>query len=171
MLNARQAWLLIHIGLGSAFLHGFVAGARVLGDIRTRARPDRRADRGLVIMAVAAWLTVVTGTWTVYAWYRATPASSAVTLAYPKAWLAEHADLAAWHDVGMEWKEHVGWLAPMLATSAAVLVVRHRAVLGADWRARRLTTALISLALAAGLIAAAIGAAINKVAPNQFLGL
>jgi hypothetical protein len=30
-----------------------------------------RLKTGLTIMAVAAWLTVITGTWIVYPWYRA----------------------------------------------------------------------------------------------------
>lgn len=28
-----------------------------------------------------------------------------------------------WHDFGMEWKEHVGWLVPLLLTAVAFLPV------------------------------------------------
>ena len=171
MLNVRQAWLLVHIGLGSGFLHGSLVGARTLTDLRNHPETDRARDRAVLVMAAAAWLTVITGTWTVYSWYRATPTSGVPTLAYPKAWLVTHSHLAVWHEFGMEWKEHVGWLAPVLATTVAVMVIRHQSVLRADWRARRLVSALFSLALVAALIAAVLGAAINKVAPNQFLSM
>jgi hypothetical protein len=34
---------------------------------------------------------------------------------------------ADWHTFGMEWKEHVAWIAPILATVAAGLVVYYGA--------------------------------------------
>ena len=171
MLNVRQVWLLVHIGLGSGFLHGFLVGARTLTDLRNNPAIDRARNRAVLVMAGAAWLTVITGTWTVYAWYRAAPTQWASPLAYPKEWLVSHSHLAVWHEFGMEWKEHVGWLAPVLATTVAFMVIRHQSVLRADWRARRLVSALFSLALLAALVAAVLGAAINKVAPNQFLSM
>ena len=171
MLNVRQVWLLVHIGLGSGFLHGFLVGARTLTAPHLGAREERARNRALLTMAVAAWLTVVTGTWTVYAWYRAKPIPGASSLSFPKSWLTASHRLAVWHDFGMEWKEHIGWLAPILATAVSTLVIRHQPVLSADWRARRLVTAMFSLALLAALVAAVLGAAINKVAPNQFLSL
>jgi hypothetical protein len=170
LLTTRQAWLLAHIGLGSAFMHGFIGGARALLDPRHHPELERARARGAIVMATGAWLTVLTGTWGVYAWYRATPPAGSSSLAYPKAWLIGHAHLAGWHEFGMEWKEHIGWLAPILATTVAVTAIRHRAVLRSDWRPRRLVVALFSLAFVAALVAAALGAAINKVAPNQFLG-
>jgi hypothetical protein len=170
VLNGRQLWLLVHIGLGSAFFHGFVVGGRALTDSRARPETVAARKRAVVAMAAAAWLTVLTGTWTVYSWYRAKPVSAGLTLRYPQQWLMSHERLAVWHDFGMEWKEHVGWLAPILATTVAVLVVRHQDVLNRDWRPRRLVSVLFSLAIAAAVVAAVLGAAINKVAPNQFLG-
>jgi hypothetical protein len=169
VLNGRQLWLLIHIGLGSAFLHGFVVGGRYLADVRARPEVARAGKRALATMAAAAWLTVLTGTWAVYSWYRAKPVSAGSTLSYPQQWLMSHGRLGFWHDFGMEWKEHVGWFAPILATTVAVLVIRHQDVLRRDWRPRRLVSALFSLAVAAALVAALLGAVINKVAPNQFL--
>jgi hypothetical protein len=74
-------------------------------------------------MAAAAWVTVVTGTWIVYPWYRAKPPAEASTLAYPQADLQGDSALLAWHDFGMEWKEHVAWLAPFLATAVAFVVL------------------------------------------------
>lgn len=122
------------------------------------------------MMTTAAWLTVITGTWMVYAWYRAEPPTAASShLGYPKAYLVSDPKLAVWHEFGMEWKEHIGWLSPILATATAVVAVRHRSVLRRDWRVRRLALAMLALAFFAALVAAVLGAAINKAAPNQFL--
>jgi hypothetical protein len=35
-------------------------------------------------------------------------------------------DSESWHEFGMEWKEHIAWIAPMPATSAAVIIVVYR---------------------------------------------
>jgi hypothetical protein len=166
VLTARQGWLLVHIGFSLLFIHGFAVGAKVVLDGRDVV--DRKAARGTMLMTAAAWLTAITGSWTVYTWYRAKPAHDSLTLAHPQAYL-ERYELTFWHEFGMEWKEHIGWLAPILATTVAVMAIRHRAVLCNDWRVRRFVTGMLSLALFAALVAAGLGAAINKVAPNQFL--
>ncbi|HVW31955.1 MAG TPA: hypothetical protein VHL53_05400 [Acidimicrobiia bacterium] len=171
MITGRQLWLLAHIAAGSGFIHGFRAGGRSLADPHLSPAAVRARNRALVVMAVAAWLAVVSGTWTVYSWYRAKPVVAGAALHYPQQWLVTHGRLGFWHEFGMEWKEHVGWLAPMLATTVAVVAIRHQDVLHRDWQPRRLVTAMFSAAVAAALIAAGLGAAINKVAPNQFLGL
>jgi hypothetical protein len=97
------------------------------------------------------------------------PPADRSALAFPKEWLLERSDLAFWHTFGMEWKEHIGWLAPILATAVAVMAIQHRSLLRSDWRVRRLVASLFMLAFVTAFIAAALGAAINKVAPNQFL--
>jgi len=123
-----------------------------------------------VAMAAGAWLTVVTGTWIVYPWYRAEPPSGALTtISYPQADLQADPSLAWWHDFGMEWKEHVGWLAPFLATAVAFVVLRHRRLVAHDERLRKGITNLFSLAFAAALVSCGLCAFINNVAPNQFL--
>ena len=171
MLTDRQLWMLLHIGLSAAFLHGFVVGTRALLTWPIALQADRKTVQASMVMTTAAWLTVITGTWTVYAWYRAEPTADALSyLAYPKAYLVNDPDVAVWHEFAMEWKEHVGWLSPILATAAGVIGIRHRSVLRREWRVRRLVLAMLGLALFAALVAAVLGAAINKVAPNQFLG-
>jgi hypothetical protein len=133
VLTDRQLWLLVHIGLSAAFLHGFLVGTRTLLTWPVAATADRKAARASLVMTTAAWLTVITGTWMVYAWYRAEPpATASSNLAYPKAYLVEDPQLAVWHEFGMEWKEHIGWLSPILATAAGVVAIRHRSVLRRD---------------------------------------
>jgi hypothetical protein len=64
-------------------------------------------------MAIAAWATVVTGTWIVYPWYRSKAPTS------PKSQLVANPGTANWHNFGMEWKEHIAWIAPLPATAVA----------------------------------------------------
>src|SRR3990172_12540305 len=78
----------------------------------------RRLKIGVTVMAAAAWGTVITGTWIVYPWYREAIPSS------PKSKLLADASTADWHDFGMEWKEHIAWISPILATTVAFIVDR-----------------------------------------------
>ena len=70
-------------------------------------------------MAFAAWGTVLTGTWlVVYPWYRRTrPRPVPSRCCWPNPATAD------WHEFGMEWKEHIAWISPILATVAAFIVV------------------------------------------------
>ena len=86
----------------------------------TRAGVNERMRRlkvGVVAMALVAWLTVITGTWIVYPWYREESPTSA------KSKLLADSNTADWHDFAMEWKEHVAWISPILATVVAFIVV------------------------------------------------
>lgn len=67
----------------------------------------------------------------------------------------------------MEWKEHVAWLAPLLATSAFLLVLVYGARLITRPRLRNAVLILLVASFAAAVIAGALGAFINKVAPIQ----
>jgi hypothetical protein len=53
---------------------------------------------------------VITGTRVVYPWYR-DPAPDS-----PRSVLLADEATVDWHEFGMEWKEHVAWLSPILAT-------------------------------------------------------
>jgi hypothetical protein len=74
----RETWGLIHgLILGGFFLLAFAGGLAELYALRARWETDegigasvRRLTVGFWVMAVAAWATVVTGTWIVYPWYR-----------------------------------------------------------------------------------------------------
>ena len=66
------------------------------------------------------------------------------------------------------YEEHVAWLSPILATAAAYLAVRYRSQLEEWVGVRRTVRVFLTLAFATGLVAGALGAALNKVAPNAF---
>jgi hypothetical protein len=65
----------------------------------------------------------------------------------------------------MEWKEHVGWIAPIAATVVAVVVSRYGAQLAAQPKIRRALTWFFVASFTAAGIAGLFGALINKVAP------
>lgn len=169
MLATGQAFFMLHLILGVGFIHAYAGGMATL--VRATVTPLQRAIRSTstVGLAVIAWATVISGTWLVYPGYRAKPATGADLVDYPKEALMANADTAFWHHFGMEWKEHVGWLVPLLATTVAFLAIRHRGLLERDRGFRRTATLLFSLAFAASLVAAGLGSVINIVAPNQFL--
>jgi hypothetical protein len=125
--------------------------------------------QGTTLMAFAAWATVLTGTYIVYPWYRAGAPTGASLDAFPKSYLLANPALMDWHNFGMEWKEHVGWLAPILATAVAYIAVRYRAQLRGHRDLERILSVLLVVAFSAGMLSAGLGAILNKVAPNAFL--
>jgi hypothetical protein len=154
------------MGLGALFLIAFAGGLAGLYSLRpallTRAGVSERMRRlkiGVVGMAVVAWLTVISGTWIVYPWYREdTPASA-------KSKLLADSSTADWHDFAMEWKEHVAWISPILATVVAFIVVYYGTNLIRHDRVRKTAMLLFVLAFLFAAIAGALGAFITKVAP------
>jgi hypothetical protein len=116
-------------------------------------------------MAVVAWLTVIIGTWIVYPWYRAKPLAGADLAMFPRSFLLSKPTTAEWHKFGMEWKEHVAWLAPILATAVAYMVTRYGNKLAKDDQVRRAVIVLFSVAFFAAAVAGLFGALINKAAP------
>ncbi len=69
---------------------------------------------------------------------------------FPKALLVSSPTTAGWHNFGMEWKEHVAWLAPILATAVAYMVTKYGARLAKDDEVRRAIIVLFSLAFIYG---------------------
>jgi len=167
-VTGRQIGLIVHLGLAALFLHSFFEG--VLGLRRPQANFGRLAY-GVGTMALIAWLTVITGTWMVYPGYRAKPLADADLINYPQRFLLAHQDLANWHNFGMEWKEHVGWLAPILTTAVAFVVFRYGEQLAQDTRMRKALLGLFVVAFVAAMVSGVLGIFINKVAPNTFLNL
>jgi hypothetical protein len=165
-LSNREFWGLIHgLVLGSFFLLAFAGGLAGLYSLRGRwlteegiVERTRRLTVGFWVMAVAAWATVITGTWIVYPWYRETAPTSAKSL------LLANAGTKDWHEFGMEWKEHIAWVAPMLATAAAFLVVYYGAGLAKNERLRKIVLVLFVAAFATAAVAGILGALITKAA-------
>jgi len=173
-LSNREAWAALHgMFFGALFLLAFAGGLAGLWSLRpewitAHGLQERmmRLKVGVTAMAVIAWVTVVTGTWIVYPWYRAKPPAGATDLTdYPRALLLSDPDTKEWHEFGMEWKEHVAWVSPMLATVAAFIVLYYGNQLIVDKRLRYATLGTFVLAFATAGVAGALGAFITKVAP------
>jgi hypothetical protein len=166
-LTDRETWGLIHgMGLGALFLLAFAGGLAGIYSLRpswlTHTGLRERIVRlnvGTTAMAVIAWLTVITGTWIIYPWYRDAAATS------PKSLLLANPNLAGWHNFGMEWKEHIAWMAPILATAVAYIVIRYGLRLANMPKVRQAVLTLFIIAFAAAGIAGLFGALITKAAP------
>ncbi|HEX5245161.1 MAG TPA: hypothetical protein VFW23_18015 [Tepidisphaeraceae bacterium] len=175
-ITSREFWTEFHgIILGAVYLLAFTGGFVSLWDFRSdwiTGAAVRKAARRLIAwtwtMAILAWLTVLVGTYVVYPWYRAKPPAGTAGSAlaqYPKYSLLASPKTADWHEFGMEWKEHVAWLVPILATSVALLVTKHYRLIASDRFLRKSILTLYLFAFVAASIAGVFGAFINKAAP------
>lgn len=172
-LSVRELWTVLHgLIFGSLFLLAFAGGLAGLYSLRPEwvtvegmRERVRRLLAGTWLMALVAWATVISGTYIVYPWYRATPPTGVDLSAYPRALLLSRPETALWHRFGMEWKEHIGWFAPILATTVAYLVAYYREGLAASGSLRRTVLGLFVVAFGAAAVAGVFGAFINKVAP------
>ena len=189
-LSYREGLTVIHgLVLGTAFLLAFAGGLAGLWSLRPgflTAAGIRERMRRLYIgtwgMAVAAWATVITGTWIVYPWYRAKLAESGAdefagcaghvlpsATCSPRDFLRSEVagNTRQWHEFGMEWKEHIAWLSPILATVAAFIVVYYGVNLVRHDRVRRTAMTLFVLSFVCAVVAGALCHAVARVARRR----
>ena len=169
LLTTRQLFFLTHSTLGIVIVHAFGGGLGTLltsGDSRMK---DRIRKLSTAALAVVAWLASGIGTWFGYAGYRAkVPPGGDITM-YPREYLLNSPQLAFWETFAMEWKVHIGWTTPFLATAVAFTALRYRRRLVADRLVRKVMTIMLLLAFAGALVAAGLGAVVNVTAPNDFM--
>ena len=173
-ISTRDLLTVLHgMGFGALFMLAFSGAMAELYRMSAVGAPTQPSSRGqtllacyLIGMAVLAWLTVFSGAYIVYPWYRAVPPAGVTDLAeYPRRLLLSSGRTSEWHNVGMEWKEHVSWLAPIAMTMVAYVTLKYRRAIT---RPRRMRTAVLGFAVAAFIatgIAGAFGAFLNKYAP------
>lgn len=173
-ISIREGWTVLHGMLfGAAFLVAFAGGLAGLYSLRpewatVEGIKERlfRLKAGMWGMAAIAWATVISGTFIVYPWYRAAPPEGTTDLTnFPRSLLLANPSTAAWHTFGMEWKEHVGWLAPIAATVVAFAVTYYGPTLAKKVGERRALMVFFVVSFLAATIAGVFGAFINKVAP------
>jgi hypothetical protein len=161
-LSHRELWTALHGMLfGGVFLLLFTGGWLALASVH------KHVAVYLWKSALFAWITVFIGTWIIYPWYRAKPPPGADIAGYPKYVLLAKPETTDWHEFGMEWKEHIAWFTPILATGVAFVASRHRARLAEDKLLRRVALTLFGICFASALVAGAFGALINKAAPTR----
>ena len=173
-ISTLEGWTVLHgMGFGALFLLAFAGGLAGMYSLRPEwvtasGIQDRlmRLKVGRWGMAGIAWATVITGSFIIYPWYRAAPPKGTVDLTnFPRSFLLANPNIAEWHNFGMEWKEHVGWLAPIAATVVAFAVTYYGPTLAKRVGERRALMVFFVVAFLAAVAAGIFGAFINKVAP------
>ena len=136
------------------------------GELTPRGYRMERAY--LVVMAGLGWAAVLSGAYLVYPWYRAALPAGVVDLAeYPRQLLMSKVTTAGWHTLGMEWKEHIAWMAPIAITMVAYVMTKYRRIIRQDPEVKRAVIAFAMVALLATGIAGFWGGMIEEVAPMQ----
>jgi hypothetical protein len=131
-----------------------------------RLASARSFARLTMASAVLLWLTVLGGTYLVFPLYRAAPPEGVTVLAdYPRAFLMADESRRWLHAFGMEIKEHMPWIAAMLATAVAFIARRYERTLLADRSLRRMSGWLLTASFALVAFAGLLGVFVNKVAP------
>ncbi len=166
-LSSNEFWTVLHgLVFGTVFLLAFTGGFEAFWSLGKETLTDfglrRKVKRllyGTWTMAVLSWVTVITGTYIIYPWYRAKGPTS------PRSILLANPETKLWHTFAMEWKEHVAWFAPILATVVAIVVTYYGIRLSENEQIRKAIFILFIVAFCAVAVAGLFGAFINKVAP------
>jgi hypothetical protein len=171
-ITVRDAVTVMHgMGFGAVLLLSFSGAFFAIYSSSVAGHPWTKRDRALagyylIGMALLAWVAVIVGAYVVYPWYRATPPAGTIDLTgYPKRLLTASASTSGWHDIGMEWKEHFAWFAPIALTAVAYVFIRYGDRLASFRGLRNAVIALLALAFAATSVAGFFGAMLNKYAP------
>jgi hypothetical protein len=129
-----------------------------------RAQPLERLY--LFCTVALGWAAVLTGAYIIYPWYRAVPPSGTPDLAqFPRYLLKSSPATSGWHDLGMEWKEHVAWIAPIAMTMVAWVLTKCRAAMREHPQVRTSVLVFALAAFVAAGVAGFFGAMLNKYAP------
>lgn len=168
MFHGIAAGGLALMGLFAALFWLYATRSAAGGAHAADSAPYRAFGMLTVLVAAALWVTVLGGTYIVFPTYRVPPPEGVTALVdYPRAYLLSDTGTAWLHSFAMESKEHMPWIASMLATSVAFVATRGRRRLWDDPAMRSMSVTL--LAAVFGLVAfiALLGVLVNKVAPVQ----
>lgn len=175
LFSERSIWTMIHgVGLGGGALVTSFAMLFFLLALRTsvdasgaQMEYEARWFTWLaVVTVILLWLAVILGTYVTFPPYRATPPEGVTDLsAYPRQLIRSDPSTAWLHSFAMEMKEHVPWIAAMVATPVAFVSVRYGSRLLADKSLRSVATTLTAICVVLVAIAAILGTLVNKVAP------
>jgi hypothetical protein len=174
-ITARSLWTMIHgMGFGALYLlacsGGLIELYRLTASSPSPSTPgqQRFLKVYLLTMAILAWAAVLTGAYIIYPWYRATPPPGTVDLSlFSQRLLMSNPATMGWHSLGMEWKEHVAWFAPISITMVAFVFLRYGRDLSNHKQLRSAVLAFAAASFLAASIAGFFGAMLNKVAPVQ----
>jgi hypothetical protein len=173
-IAAHAFWTLIHgLGFGALYLlecSGALVelyGLTTLSS-RTESTPDQQRFLKvyLLTMVFLAWAAVLTGgLHHLPLVSRFTPPGTTELAMFPQRLLISSPTTIGWHSLGMEWKEHVAWFAPISITMVAVVFLKY----GRDLKNHRQLRAAVPYFAVFSFVAAGIagffGAMLNKYAP------
>jgi hypothetical protein len=174
LFTARSIWTMVHgIVLAGGVLLALGAALYSLGTARATDASSAGAQLQtrylvwlLAAIAILLWLTVIVGTYVNFPPYRATPPAGITDLSrYPRSLIQSNPQTVWLHSFAMEVKEHVPWIAAMMATAVAFVAVRYRSTLLADTRLRNMVLVFLTICFALVSFAGLLGVFINKVAP------
>lgn len=138
------------------------------GPIGETAREELFLKLYLVAMVVLAWTAVLTGAYVIYPWYRAAPPAGTVDLAlFPQRLLMSSPFTSEWHSLGMEWKEHIAWFAPISITMVAFVFFEYGRDLKNHKHLRAGVIAFVAASFVSAGVAGFFGAMLDKYAPVQ----
>lgn len=173
-ITLRALITMIHGMLFGAFFLLAVCGT-VVGFCRSfyEAEPSKLTAKGgsleriyLIGTVAVGWIAVLMGAYVIYPWYRAIPPAGVANPAfYPQFLLKSSPTTAGWHSVGMEWKEHIAWIATMAMTMVAYVLLKYRLSIRQHPQIRAAVLIFALAAFASAGIAGFFGAMLNKYAP------
>jgi hypothetical protein len=166
-LTTREIWALVHgLVIGGPFLlsfaavlvalHGLSSQLLTAEGVRERVAQLRL---GASVMAVMSWAIVFIGIWVLLPWYSEDTPDS------PRSILLADSGTRQWHEFADVWKTHVAFMAPILATTGAALVLYYGRTLARDRSIRNLVLACFLGAFAVASLAALIGSLVTRAAP------
>ena len=172
-MNAREIWTVVHgMVFGFIFLLGFSGALYAVYSMKAEwltTEGIEKTIKNIKIylwgLAISTWAAVFTGAWVVYPWYRAKAPEGADLSLYPRNLLLSNPSTAGWHSFGMEWKEHVAFLAPIAATVVAFVVSYYGPLLAKKVGERRAVMIFFIFAFVTAAAAGLFGAFITKAAP------
>lgn len=176
LFSGDSIWTMVHgIGFGGAALLSLSAALFAMyllrsGRVVTSGAddPSRPIAQLTTFSAMMLWLTSLVGTYIVFPPYRATPPEGTVDLTdYPRSLILADPETAWLHAFAMETKEHLPFVAAMLATAVAFVAWRYRSKLLRDRELRGMAVLLLAICFAGVAYVSLLGVLINKVAPVQ----
>lgn len=175
LFSEESLWTMVHgIGLGGPALLALAATLFALYLMRGGTAPGgtARVARPVAYLtafsAVMLWLTTLVGTYIVFPVYRAAPPEGVTDLSqYPRSMLLADTSTAWLHAFAMETKEHLPFIAAILATAVAFVAWRYRERFLEDRALRRAGGVLLAACFVLVAYVSLLGVFINKVAPVE----